>query len=40
MGNIPRVGESVVVEDYKFVVSEMDENRVSKVRMMKMEAEK
>ena len=40
VGNIPRVGESVVVEDYKFVVSEMDENRVSKVRMMKMEAEK
>lgn len=31
---IPVVGESIVSENYKFIVAEMDENRVSKVRMI------
>ena len=33
---IPRVGESVVFGDYKFLVTEMDENRVAKVKMLGM----
>ncbi|MBQ0039889.1 MAG: HlyC/CorC family transporter [Treponema sp.] len=36
LGSIPRVGQSVVAGDYKFIVTEMDENRVAKVKMMEV----
>lgn len=31
---IPRVGQSITFGEYKFIVTEMDKNRVSKVKML------